>query len=160
MPDTTPHRKLVRDRVPDLIRTRGEVAQTRVLEPEHYAVALLDKLVEESVELRTAEPGQRIDELADVWEVFTTLAGVLGFTLDDVEQAASFKRIVRGGFDGRVWLESTTTPSLSASAPMATPAAVTTPPSADTTTGTTSSTIPPSTIPSSTATSTPAPTAA
>lgn len=107
MPAQMRHRKLVRDRVPDLIRSRGEVVQTRVLTSQDFETALLDKLVEEAVELRIADVSQRIDELADVWEVLTTAAEQLGFTMAEVEQAAEFKRIVRGGFDARLWLEST-----------------------------------------------------
>ena len=109
MPAQMRHRKLVRDRVPDLIRSRGEVAETTVLGAGAYTTALLDKLVEEAVELRIAEPGQHIEELADVWEVLTTAVEQLGFTMAEVEQAATFKRIVRGGFDERLWLETTTT---------------------------------------------------
>lgn len=107
MPAQMRHRKLVRDRVPALIRSRGEAVQTRVLTSQDFETALLDKLVEEAVELRIADVSQRIDELADVWEVLTTAAAQLGFTMAEVEQAAEFKRVVRGGFDERLWLEST-----------------------------------------------------
>ena len=106
MSDVT-HRKLVRDRVPQLIRSNGEEPVTRVLAPDEYTAALMDKLVEESAELRDAMPEERIGELADVWEVLAALVDDLGFTLDDVAQAAAFTRLVRGGFAERVWLEST-----------------------------------------------------
>lgn len=101
------HRKLVRDRIPTIIRSRGEQARTTVLAPAEFTPALLDKLVEESVELRMAPTREQLDELADVWEVLTTVVADLGFTMDEVEQAATFKRVVRGGFSERVWLEST-----------------------------------------------------
>ena len=107
MPAQMRHPKLVRDRVPDLIRSRGAIAQTTVLSASDYTTALLDKLVEEAVELRIAEPGKHIEELADVWEVLTTAAEQLGFTMQEVEQAATFKRIVRGGFSERLRLETT-----------------------------------------------------
>ena len=106
MSDVT-HRKLVRDLVPQLIRSNGEEPVTRVLAPDEYTAALMDKLVEESAELRDAMPEERIGELADVWEVLAALVDDLGFTLDDVAQAAAFTRLVRGGFAERVWLEST-----------------------------------------------------
>ena len=82
MPAHMRHRKLVRDRVPDLIRSRGEIAETTVLSAADYTTALLDKLVEEAVELRIAEPGQHIEELADVWEVLTTATEQLGLRCD------------------------------------------------------------------------------
>ena len=108
MPAQMRRPKLVRDRVPDLIRSRGEIAETTVLGARDYTTALLDKLVEEAVELRLAEPGQHIEELADVWEVLTTAVEQLGFSMAEVEQAATFKRVVRGGFAERLWLETTT----------------------------------------------------
>ena len=102
------HRKLVRDRVPQLIRSHGDELVTRTLTAPEFRDALLAKLVEEAQELRAAAPDQRIAELADVWEVFSTAVDDLGFTMEQVEQAALFKRVVRGGFAERTWLESTT----------------------------------------------------
>lgn len=102
------HHKLVRDRVPQLIRSRGSEPVTRTLTPPEYCTALLAKLVEEAEELRSAQVADRLPELADVWEVWTTLLDCLGFSQEDVAMAAQFKRTVRGGFAERTWLESTT----------------------------------------------------
>lgn len=101
------HHKLVRDRVPQLIRSRGSEPITRSLSPDEYRTALLAKLVEEAQELRDATEAERLPELADVWEVLTSLLTELDFSLDDVSLAAQFKRTVRGGFDERVFLETT-----------------------------------------------------
>jgi predicted house-cleaning noncanonical NTP pyrophosphatase (MazG superfamily) len=101
------HRKLVRDRVPQLIRSRGSEPVTRSLSPEEYRAALFAKLVEEAQELREAEDSELLPELADVWEVLTALVAELDFSFDDITLAAQFKRTVRGGFDDRTWLETT-----------------------------------------------------
>jgi len=98
--------KLVRDRIPELIERDGRTPRTRVLDDDAYLCALLDKLVEEANELRNAEPGQRIEEMADVVEVLHALQHLLGLGEREVHAAADAKRVERGGFAGRIWLES------------------------------------------------------
>ncbi len=99
------YRKLVRDRIPDIIRAGGEVPLTRILEPDEFIAALIAKLHEEAGELGSAGPDQVLGELADVHEVLAALTVALGFTSKDVELAAASKRSERGGFDERVWLD-------------------------------------------------------
>jgi predicted house-cleaning noncanonical NTP pyrophosphatase (MazG superfamily) len=103
------HRKLVRDRVPQQIRSRGDEPITRTLSDAEFTSALLTKLVEEAQELQVAAETERLPELADVWEVLTTLMASLGFSQDEVALAAQFTRTVRGGFSEKTWLEATRT---------------------------------------------------
>lgn len=99
--------KLVRDRIPEVIEARGGTAVSRVLEDdEAYQQALLDKLDEEADELHDAPPEARLEEAADVYEVLLAIAASNGFTIEDVARAAEEKRVSRGGFGGRVWLDS------------------------------------------------------
>lgn len=53
---------------PEIIRAQGRTDDTRVLVDDAYRAALLDKLVEESEELRAAPPDSALDEAADVYE--------------------------------------------------------------------------------------------
>ena len=99
--------KLVRDRIPELIRARGAEPVTRTLDQSEYDAALRDKLVEEAHEVRTATGSAEIlTEAADVYEVLLALAGHLGVTLDAIAEAAHHKRTERGAFRDRVWLDS------------------------------------------------------
>jgi predicted house-cleaning noncanonical NTP pyrophosphatase (MazG superfamily) len=98
--------KLVRDRIPDIMRCRGVEPNTRVLGESEYWSALLDKLGEESQELRDAPPGSRLEEAADVFEVISAVATAIGHSIDDVIEVAREKRSQRGAFQERVWLES------------------------------------------------------
>ncbi|TDB89402.1 hypothetical protein E1264_08275 [Actinomadura sp. KC216] len=68
------------------------------------------KLTEEGEELRLAAPEERLGELADLQEVLGALAEALGFSDDQVQEAARRKRAERGGFSRRLWLDSVTTP--------------------------------------------------
>lgn len=97
--------KLVRDKIPEIIRANGETPHSRVIEDdEEYLEALLSKDVEESAELAQ---DRNLAELADKLEVLYAIAKVLGYTPEQVEEARLEKATKRGGFDGRIFLEST-----------------------------------------------------
>ena len=94
--------KLVRDRIPEIIRSRGERAEYHVLDDEAYKKALLEKLCEETAELLD---NPSLEERADVAEVLRTLDEIFGFSSEAVETARRDKRETRGGFDRRIYLE-------------------------------------------------------
>ena len=97
------YRKLVRDRIPELINRNGGEAHTRRLSDEEFATALARKLVEEAEEF-IATP--TVEELADVLEVVHALATATGSSLEEVEAIRRSKAAERGGFDQRLLLES------------------------------------------------------
>jgi predicted house-cleaning noncanonical NTP pyrophosphatase (MazG superfamily) len=97
--------KLVRDKIPDIIRASGTDPECRVLEPDEYLASLFAKLFEESEELRTAPAASQLDELADVFEVLRALAAATNHSMAEVELASERKRVERGGFEDRIWLE-------------------------------------------------------
>ncbi len=98
--------KLVRDRIPEIIEAEGRTPRTRILGDTAYESALMDKLVEEAEELRSARGEDRPEEAADVYEVLVTLTTHLGMTLDNLARLAERKRTERGGFERRIWLDS------------------------------------------------------
>jgi predicted house-cleaning noncanonical NTP pyrophosphatase (MazG superfamily) len=98
--------KLVRDGIPEMIEADGRVPVSRTLTEVEYGVALLAKLEEEMAELADAAPDDRLEEAADVYEVLLALVAHAGHSPDDLIGAADRKRAERGGFSGRVWLES------------------------------------------------------
>jgi predicted house-cleaning noncanonical NTP pyrophosphatase (MazG superfamily) len=101
--------KLVRDKIPDLIIAAGQQPRARVLDDDSYAAALFDKLVEEAQELRAADPRERLEEAADVYEVLLAVAALLGVTLADgatkAATKAATKRAERCAFTERIWLD-------------------------------------------------------
>ncbi len=95
--------KLIRDRLPEIMRGQGLAVFDRRLDDAEYVAALGEKLVEEAHEARLANPDEIAGELADVLEVVHALAQVHGLSLQDVEAARQAKRAERGGFDARVY---------------------------------------------------------
>ena len=100
------HRKLVRDRIPEIIQSEGRRQVTRVLDEAIYHQALLDKLIEEAQEASHATAGDLPSELADVLEVLRALTVTAGMSWPQLLALAEDKRSRRGGFGRRIFLES------------------------------------------------------
>lgn len=100
--------KLVRDKIPDIIKSNGENSITRVLEDEYYRKELYKKLLEETNEvIKSQNVEETLEELADVLEVLKSIAELENKSLNDVIKIAEQKRLKRGGFEERIFLEKT-----------------------------------------------------
>jgi predicted house-cleaning noncanonical NTP pyrophosphatase (MazG superfamily) len=91
--------KLVRDKIPQIIRDTGAEPVTRVADAEEYRDLLRAKLVEEVDEFLASDDP---NELADVLEVLLALAGDLGVDRDHLEKLRTAKAFERGGFADRI----------------------------------------------------------
>lgn len=91
--------KLIRDKIPKIIRAKGEKCKTRVEKNLGKRLALLwNKLDEESEEYLNAPPQKILEELADMHEVIYGLAHLHGFSRHQLAQAVKKKYKARGGF--------------------------------------------------------------
>jgi predicted house-cleaning noncanonical NTP pyrophosphatase (MazG superfamily) len=99
--------KLVRDRIPDVIRASGGVPVVTTIARDLRLEALMLKLREECAELVDAPPAELLEEVADVFEVLRGIASASGATWEQVEMQAAAKREERGGFVQGVWLVAT-----------------------------------------------------
>lgn len=98
--------KLVRDRIPEIIRLRGGVPVYRQADVEEYKRRLRDKLGEEAAEFAKAEDdAQAKEELADVLEVVHAAAEALGADMHEIEALRVKKAEERGAFKERLVLE-------------------------------------------------------
>lgn len=98
--------KLVRDNIPEIIKTNGAEPFTRVLSEKDYWKYLLKKDEEELEEVRTAESlEERKKELADKLELIRAMAEFCGFSFDDIIEEADKKKSKNGGFQKKLLLE-------------------------------------------------------
>lgn len=95
--------KLVRDKVPQLVREAGGSIETRTLDEREFDAALRNKLIEEAHEVADAPSDTVLEELGDALTVLEELATLHGHTLANVADAASAKRRTAGGFDQRLF---------------------------------------------------------
>lgn len=94
--------KLVRDRIPELIRSDGLEPIVHVASAEEYATRLRDKLREEVDEF--LDSNDDLTELADVLEVVYALAAHVGASREDLEALRMAKSAECGAFADRlVW---------------------------------------------------------
>ena len=99
-------RKLVRDRIPEIISANGEKAVTRVLDEAEFVTALENKLLEEVQEMRASKAERKV-EIADIYEVLDALIRAYGFSKEEIMALKEKKRQERGGFEKRLFLEGT-----------------------------------------------------
>ena len=99
-------RKLVRDRIPEIIAANGEKAITRVLDEAEFVTALENKLLEEVQEMRASKAERKV-EIADIYEVLDALIRAYGFSKEEIMALKEKKRTERGGFEKRLLLEGT-----------------------------------------------------
>jgi len=98
----TVYNKLVRDKIPQIIREDGRIPVTHIADDDEYRQMLIAKLAEEVSEF--SESGAA-EELADVLEVVRALCQCHGHSIEDIEQLRVSKRQERGGFEDRIILE-------------------------------------------------------
>jgi len=100
------YNKLVRDNIPSIIEKNCQKSVTRILDEIEYRDELYKKLLEEANEVidsKTLE--ETMEELADVLEIINSIAKANDKCLEDVIEIAEKKKIKRGGFEKRIFLE-------------------------------------------------------
>ena len=95
------YNKLVRDKIPQIIREQGEVPNYRILEQTEYIHCLEQKLDEEVGEYHR---DRNAEELVDILEVLFALADSLGCSREKLMEIYQCKHDTRGGFRDRIFL--------------------------------------------------------
>ena len=90
------YNKLVRDRIPEIIRADGKECEIRVAEGKEKYELLEKKLMEEVNEYLE---DKNLEELADVMEVLFGLAREIGYSEEDLIRKREEKKGERGGFE-------------------------------------------------------------
>lgn len=70
------YNKLVRDKIPEIIKNNNETPVTRILSDDEYKIELEKKLLEEYYEVIEATGKNRLEEIADMLEVMIALANL------------------------------------------------------------------------------------
>jgi predicted house-cleaning noncanonical NTP pyrophosphatase (MazG superfamily) len=99
------YNKLVRDKIPQFIESKGKKFSTKVLNDEDYIKYLKEKAYEELDEYCAAETdGEAVEELADLLEVIRALTKQHGSSIEEVEAVRVDKAEKRGGFQEKMFL--------------------------------------------------------
>ncbi|AIQ62477.1 hypothetical protein D3C81_514710 [compost metagenome] len=99
------YNKLVRDKIPEIIRGSGRDCAFTTLDQESYVVELRKKLREETEEyFQTMNDSDALEELADMLELLYALAEVHKGSPEKLEEVRAKKAEERGGFTEAVFL--------------------------------------------------------
>lgn len=98
------YNKLVRDKIPEIIKDNGEDPIIKILSDEEYKVELEKKLQEELEEVLSASGLDRIEELGDMLEVMIALSNLENKDLSAIIKVCDEKRKKRGGFKKKIYL--------------------------------------------------------
>lgn len=97
------YKKLVRDKIPEIITAKGDTPITRVLSGEEFSEYLSKKLNEEVQEFLSEGT---VEELADIYEVLLAILEYMDVTFESFETVRIRKLLERGGFSKRIFLDS------------------------------------------------------
>ena len=92
--------KLVRDKIPVIIKNDGKTPIIEILSDEDYLKELDKKLNEEVAEYQA---DKSVEEMADVLEVLFAICEGRGYTVEDLLQVREAKREKRGGFKDKIY---------------------------------------------------------
>lgn len=96
------YNKLVRDKIPEYIKSKGEVPITHIANDKEYWEKLKEKLLEEIDEFQKDE---NAEEFADILEVLDAIADYKKFNREEIERMKARKAEERGKFKDRIILE-------------------------------------------------------
>ncbi len=109
MPKKVVFNKLVRDKIPQYIKSCGNDCDCKVVGVKEYKELLKKKVIEESEELIKAKTKKDItEEIADVYEIVDALARSHGIRKNTIDALRREKNKKKGAFKKRIKLISST----------------------------------------------------
>lgn len=94
--------KLVRDKIPEIIKAKGEDYKIHIADNEEYYKKLKEKLLEEFEEFSEDDT---VEEIADILEIIDAICDFKNFDKKEIEKIKKEKFEKRGGFSKKIILE-------------------------------------------------------
>ncbi|OXM85804.1 nucleoside triphosphate pyrophosphohydrolase [Paenibacillus rigui] len=101
------YNKLIRDKIPQVMDSKGVTYSIRELDDQEYVEKLNEKLQEELDEYLMADQEDQVEELADLVELVYAILDNKCVSVEEFEKVRLKKREERGGFEKKLFLLST-----------------------------------------------------
>jgi len=98
------HRKLIRDKIPEIIEANNGKYELRVMEEDEFRKELKKKLIEEVKEVIEAEKSELGKELADILELIKSIGESENISFELIEEKQEQRREKRGSFKKKLFL--------------------------------------------------------
>lgn len=99
------YNKLIRNKIPQIIKTNGKTPITRILPEDEYIKELWKKTQEELTEyLEVKTKPYKLEELLNLLKLINPLTKHEGTTLKEINNIRKKKAEERGGFSDRIFL--------------------------------------------------------
>jgi len=96
------YNKLVRDKIPEIIKKDGKVPIVKIADDEEFELKLIEKLKEEIEEY---EKDKNPEELADILEIIDSVIKLNKINKKDLIKIRNKKSKEKGSFDNKVILK-------------------------------------------------------
>jgi predicted house-cleaning noncanonical NTP pyrophosphatase (MazG superfamily) len=100
--------KLIRDKIPDIIKANHKKCEVKILSNTEYKQALKSKLLEEAQEVFDAQEEELIEEIADIYEVIEALIKAYNLDKEKIKKIKEDKANSKGKFEQKLKLISVT----------------------------------------------------
>jgi len=98
-------KKLVRNKIPEIIKKNWEECEFFIASKEEYISFLLEKVVEEAKEILNSSNDEELKiEIADLYEVIDTILKEKNINISEIKEKQEEKRRLRGWFDEKIIL--------------------------------------------------------
>ncbi|MGR5962264.1 nucleoside triphosphate pyrophosphohydrolase [Bacillus paranthracis] len=99
------YNKLIRNKIPQIIKSNGKTPTTRILPEEEYIKEICKKTEEELTEyLEATTKEHKLEELSDLLELINALAEHEGTTLKEINNIRKKESRRKRGFSDRIFL--------------------------------------------------------
>ncbi len=99
---TKVYNKLVRDKIPDIIKLSGNMCTVKILDDNEY-LEMLDAKFDE--ELTEYHKDKTLEELADLLELIYAATIAMGHTIEELNELRVEKVEKRGAFNNKILLK-------------------------------------------------------
>ena len=99
------YNKLIRDKIPDKMNSKGKVFEVRELDEQEFEKELIKKVEEEASGLQAAQTKEElISEMADVLDVIDEIKKLKNISDEEIKNEQAKNLDKKGGFEKKIFL--------------------------------------------------------